>query len=103
MGRLNLRFGYHVAANNYRQVLGRGGLLHEPGAPEKKRPFHVLNWPDRMTLPAGIPLHPVRWRGRIAGYELRLPRLIGGAGGHPVTSSMRQLKSILPMLAQVSL
>ena len=66
-GALNLRFGYHVAANNYTQFRcldswqGEVAYCIEPGVPQKNYDSltdHDDTWWDRMTLPAGHPLTP---------------------------------------------
>ena len=79
---LNLRFGYHVAANNYTQFRclnswqGEVAYCIEPGVPQKNYDSltdHDDTWWDRMTLPAGhvfeapidllshITLYPAGW------------------------------------------
>ena len=77
---LNLRFGYHVAANNYTQFRcldswqGEVAYCIEPGVPQKNYDSltdHDDTWWDRMTLPAGHPLTPrevQRLIGRVMSY-----------------------------------
>lgn len=79
-GALNLRFGYHVAANNYTQFRcldswqGEVAYCIEPGVPQKNYDSltdHDDTWWDRMTLPAGHPLTPrevQRLIGRVMSY-----------------------------------
>ena len=79
-GTLNLRFGYHVAANNYTQFRclnswqDEVAYCIEPGVPQKNYDSltdHDDTWWDRMTLPAGHPLTPrevQRLIGRVMSY-----------------------------------
>ena len=79
-GALNLRFGYHVAANNYTQFRclnswqDEVAYCIEPGVPQKNYDSltdHDDTWWDRMTLPAGHPLTPrevQRLIGRVMSY-----------------------------------